>query len=107
MNSQQSSSNEKLLNVPTQARRVFAKHFISAVHCEIGFAGTSINTILSAEDSLKTFFSSEGFESCQRFMRKELSMETPKDAPPIIKHSEIPLGLMFSSQKPKIDVHVL
>lgn len=86
---------------------MFAKHFLSAVHCEIGFAGTAINTILSAEDSLKAFFKSEGFESCQRFTQKELSMETPKDAPPIIKHSEIPLGFMFSSQKPKIDVHVL
>lgn len=107
MNSPQISLNEKLLNVPSQARKVFARHFLSAVHCEIGFAGTAVNTILSAEDSLKIFFKSVGFESCQRFMQKELSMETPKDEPPIIRHSEIPLGLMFSSQKPRIDVQVL
>src|SRR5690349_15855629 len=98
---------EKLLNVSSQTRKIFARHFLSAVHSEISFAGTAVNTILSVEDSLKSFFQSEGFESSKRFMQKEFLMETPEGKSPVITHTEIPLGLIFSSQKPRIEVQVL
>lgn len=99
----------KLLNTPKVIRKKFAKHFLNSVHSEISFAGTAINTILGAEGSLKDFFQSEGFDITKRFMQNEVMLkgreEGEKSA--TISHKEKPVGLVFSSQKPRIDVQLL
>lgn len=98
----------KLLNTPKSVRKVFSRHFLSAVHSEIGFAGTSVNTILAEENSLIAFFLSEGFETSKRFIQKAVMVKETEDTKPaIIMQNEIPLGFVFSSSKPRIDVQVL
>jgi uncharacterized protein (TIGR04255 family) len=103
-----SNVKNKILNTPTVGRKTFSKHFLRAVYSEIGFAGTSVHTILTNEESLKAFFQSQGFDISKRVTHREVLMKNPEDNKPAkIAQKETPLGLIFSSSKPRIDVQIL
>lgn len=103
-----SNVKNKILNTPAVGRKVFSKHFLSAVYSEIGFAGTGANTILTNEQPLKDFFQSQGFDISKRITHREVLMKNPDENKPAkIDQKETPLGLIFSSSKSKIDVQVL
>src|SRR6185312_14168094 len=97
----------ELLNTPRRVRKTYPKHFLNSVHCEIGFIGTSLDSILSTEKSLKLFFESKGFEISRQVFTKEVFMESSLNKAATIISKETPIGLMFSSQKPRIEIQVL
>lgn len=99
--------NDKLLNTVVESRKVFSKHFLIAVHAEIGFPGTCVEKILEHEESLKSFFQSKGFETSRKFVQKNLSVANTLDNTTTVSHKDKPLGLSFSSQRPKREVQVL
>lgn len=108
MQTMEKTLKRKFLNLPSLERRKFPRHFLNAVHCEISFSGTAVNSILNQEASLTTFFEKEGFASHKKFVQNEVRMENAKDKDHrVISHRETPLGFVFSSNKPKIDVQVL
>jgi len=98
---------ENLLNLARCTRRKFSKHFLISVHGEIAFSGTGINTILSAESKLKTFFESKGYTISQKIFQKEVRMENEPDKSAKITQKETPLGLFFVSQKPRREIQIL
>ncbi len=98
---------EKLLNTSNNTRKKFAKHFLVAVHSEISFVGTSIQSVMVAEESLKNFFLSKGFETSRTMVEQELSMTSTPNEPPTVLHKDNPIGLVFSSEKPRREIQVL
>lgn len=98
---------ENLLNLQKQPRKVFPRHFLNAVHCEIGFTGTSVEKILAAEEPLKAMFRAMGYASSNRVVQGHFAMENLPDKPVTVSHLATPVGLVFSSQQPKRDIQIL
>lgn len=99
---------EKLLNIPSVNRKVFPKHFLAAVHCEIGILGLPSGSILKTEKELNKFFTSKGFQSAKKIFHNQFSMDgAGGDKPAVITQKAIELGLLFSSQRPRRDIQIL
>lgn len=98
---------DKLLGLRNYTRRTFPRHFLNAVHAEVGFSGTSVDAILAAEEKLKPFFKSKGLGECRKIVQGQFSMENLPDKPVSLSHRASPIGLEFSSSKPRRIVQVL
>lgn len=98
---------DSIFNLKRIPRKVFKKHFLNQVHCEVRFEGNVKSKIIQEKEWLTELFERLGFESVRPLMMGKLSFKMgEKGEIPSMENDSSQIGFTFKSQNPKKEIQI-
>lgn len=101
-----SDSHSSLLEIPRHKRRIFKKHFLSSVHCEIGISGVQSDSIRANRDLIAKGLAPLGFDHAGDFQQSNITLGGAAQGAPQVLQGNSPAGVTFWSENPKRQLYV-